>query len=255
MLYIFVAVLAVLLILNFFMLLVLRQMMGATGRQIEKDAGRLFGMYDELLEEKSQMLESLRREEEEFKLRLSMDGKGEGKGRKSAVSFAFAPDPGPVAEFQDRDFAQLYGKVKSAFLVSPEDVAAEFKQQIGKADPAEMNVREALKDLRKTLNFESLYQLSCLPKEQQRQVLDAAFGEEPVYQAWAEEYPERGAAAFSSWLDQALSEADGTLVIKTASAASGEKKKPQDGIIWQEDPSICEGVKILYKNRLYDYSV
>lgn len=255
MLYIFVAVVAVLLTLNFFMLLVLRQMIGATGRQIEKDAGRLFGMYDELLEEKSQVLENLRQEEEELKLRLPMDDKGERNGRKSAGSSAFAPEPGPVAEFQDRDFAKLYGKVKSAFLVSPEDVAEEFKRQIGKADQAERKVGEALKELRQTLDFESLYQLSCLPKAQQRQVLDAAFGEEPVYQAWAAEHPEQGASAFSLWLDQALAEADGTLVIKTASAAAREEKKPQDGIIWQEDPSICEGVKVLYKNRLYDYSV
>lgn len=70
MLYIFLAVMAVLLVMNVFMLLVLRQMAGATGRQIEKDAGRLFGVYDEMLEEKGRELEALQLQEAELLERI-----------------------------------------------------------------------------------------------------------------------------------------------------------------------------------------
>lgn len=259
MLYIFVAVLAVLLVLNFFMLMVLRQMMGATGRQIERDAGRLFGMYDEMLEEKSRKLEELRQEEETLKARLLRCGTMAGTGTESPAISLFPAPPASPAEFQDRDFTKLYGKVKTAFSVSPEEMAQAFqsqmKQENGGAALKESRETQAVREMREALDFESLYQLLILSKEEQRQVLDAAFGEEPVYKAWAGAHPTGGAAAFCSWLDGQLKEAEETLVVKVSKEAALGEKAPLDGVVWQEDPSICEGVKILYKNRLYDYSV
>ena len=94
MVYVFLAVLMVLVIMNVFMLFILRQMAGAAGRQIERDAGRLFGMYDRMLEEKSRRLELLKEEEEKFLLAME---KKRQKERENGFSKAVPKGPKPQA--------------------------------------------------------------------------------------------------------------------------------------------------------------
>ena len=73
MLYIVIAVLIILVVMNLFMVLVLRQMVLSTGKQIEKDAVRLFSAYDGIIEKKSQKLRQLEEELEEKKQDQKME--------------------------------------------------------------------------------------------------------------------------------------------------------------------------------------
>ena len=240
MFYIFLAVLAVLLVMNMFMLIVLRQMTGATGRQIEKDAGRLFGVYDEMLEEKSRKLEALRHEEAELEDRIKKKGQTAETAPKTAVS-AFTGIPPVPAEFQDKDFARMYGMVKSAFSVSGEAMADAFSESLKPERADQAKRRELLEEMRKLLDFDSLYRILVLPPDQQKQVLESVFsGENGVlYREWEQKDGTGGVLGFSDWLDRERKYSDRSVVVKTS----------------KEDPSICEGVKILYQDQLYDYSV
>lgn len=260
MLYIFLAVLAVLLVMNVFMVIVLRQMTGATGRQIEKDAGRLFGVYDEMLEEKSRRIQELERKEEEL-LRKIQEKQRTLAPVKAAAGPAFQGTPAVPAAFQDKDFAQMYGKVKAAFDVSGEALAENFKKSREPESRAQARRRELLKEMRELLGFDSLYQLSILPAGQQKEVLLSAFSGEDrdIYLEWEQEDGKNGVLGFSDWLDQQVKRSDRGLVVKASEAELAERgdngRNGGEDVCWEKDPSICEGVKIFYQDRLYDYSV
>lgn len=259
MLYIFVAVLAVLLVMNVFMLLVLRQMLGATGRQIEKDAGRLLGTYDAMLEKKSRRLEELQKQEEELLARMKAE---EGKERAHVPERRAAAPKAPAepAKFQEKDFSYLYGRIKETFSVEGETLAREFQSHLTPETEQEALRRRTLEEMRRLLDFDSLYELTVLPPAQQRQVLEQVFTGDSgsVYREWEETGGGMDALAFSEWLDMRLQEVSRHLTVKTAPGRTGERsleRKEGQDTVWKEDDSICEGVKLRYQNRLYDYSV
>lgn len=260
MLYIFLAVLAVLLVMNIFMVIVLRQMTGATGRQIEKDAGRLFGVYDEMLEEKSRRLQELESKEKELLARIQ-EKQRELAPVKAAVSPAFQGSPAAPAAFQDKHFAKMYGRVKAAFDVSGEKLAEEFKKRREPESQAQARRRELLKDIRELLDFNSLYQISILPVRQQKEVLLSAFSGEDreIYLEWEQEDGKNGVLGFSDWLDRQVKRSDRRLTVKASEAEMAEDRgcsgNGGEDVCWEKDSSICEGVKIFYQDRLYDYSV
>lgn len=259
MLYIFVAVLAVLLAMNVFMLLVLRQMLGATGRQIEKDAGRLLGSYDALLEKKSRRLEELQKQEAALLVRMQEEAEQE-KMRIPERKTAVPKVPAEPADFQEKDFSYLYGRIKENFSADGKALAREFESHLMPETEKEALRRRTLEEMRRVLDFDSLYELAVLPTDQQRQVLGQVFAGDSgsVYREWEETDGRKDALAFSEWLDTRLQEVSRHLTVKTAPGQMGEMNPQREGgleTVWEEDNSICEGVKLLYQNRLYDYSV
>lgn len=256
MLYIFLAVMAVLLVMNVFMLLVLRQMAGATGRQIEKDAGRLFGVYDEMLEEKGRELEALQLQEAELLERIR-EQELALEPAKALPAPSFNGAPAVPARFQDRCFTEMYGKVKESFSVSGEELAEELKNSRDPESPAQEARRKTLEEMRRLLDFDSLYRIAILPPAQQKQVLSGIFqGEDgAIWQEWQSASGNGGVLGFSDWLDHELVLLDRSVVIKAPAAQLAKGKAGRPDVRWEADPSICEGVRLLYQDRLYDYSV
>lgn len=242
MLYIVIAVLLVLLFLNVFMLLILKQMLAATGKQIEKDAGRLFGAYDGLLEQKSAQLAALKQEEADLRASIRK-ARREARARRKQES---APPVRTATEsiapgYRDSGFAGAYRKVKEAFDFSEEAIRNRFEEGLSEPDPADTERLSLCREIRRGLHFENVYRLALMPEEQQRAVLlDVLTREErALYEAWSAEAHPADAAAFAAYLDAEIRRLSDEVVVRTA----------------EDDPSICEGVKIYYKNRLYDYSI
>lgn len=256
MLYIFLAVMAVLLVMNIFMLLVLRQITGATGRQIEKDAGRLFGVYDEMLEEKGRELEALRLRETELLERIREQEQAL-EPAKAVPAPSFNGVPAVPARFQDRCFSEMYGKVKAAFSVSGEELADAFQKSREPESPAQARRRKTMEEMRELLDFDSLYRIAILPSGQQKQVLSGIFqGEDgEIWREWQTVSGSGGVLEFSDWLDHELALLDRSVLIKAPVSELADGKAGHQNVRWEADPSICEGVKLLYQDRLYDYSV
>lgn len=256
MLYLFIAVLAVLLIMNVFMLFVLRQMAGATGRQVEKDAGRLFGIYEEMLEEKSRQLEELCLEEEQIRERLKARELQQAASGEKGQTFAPVP-PGKQAEFHDASFARTYNRVKETFSMPVKEAAEQFCENIPKETEEQRSRRECLESIRAALDFDNLYRISILETTRQKRLLEEIFtGEQAgILKEWRESGQGTSVTDLSDWLDVQLAFLAQTVVVKVSSAGMQPKEQPDGPIVWEEDESICEGVKILYKDRLYDYSI
>ncbi len=252
MLTIFIAVFAVLLVMNVFMLIVLRQMTGATGRRIEKDAARLFGTYEELIGKKSGEVEELQQKKEELEASIRAL-KEEALQTPQTGSLPVHNPPVTQARFQEEDFFGTYSRIKESFLAEPKELVSRFKAEQAPETEEEAGLRRTLEHMRELLSFEVLYKLSILPLSLQRQVLSESFSgpEAKVYADWAQENA-GGALEFSAWLKERSELLSDLLVVRTP---EGGQKGETENTLWQEDGSICEGVKLRYKDRLYDYSV
>lgn len=254
MIYVFLAVLAVLVIMNVFMLFILRQMAAATGRQVERDAGRIFGMYDGILEEKSRQLELLRQEEEA--LCRSIEKKKEERGQ-NAISQTVSKGPKPqvrTAVFRDASFARTYNRVRQSFLVPAAEMVREFKEQLPAETDREREWRMCLEGIQDIFTFDNLYRISILPPERQEELLSGILDERQfaLYSEWKDGHPGGSAADFSQWLDGALASVSDQVIVKASPEQAEEK---ESGALWEADSSICEGIKLIYRDRLYDYSI
>lgn len=254
MVYVFLAVLIVLVIMNVFMLFILRQMAGAAGRQIERDAGRLFGMYDQMLEEKSRRLELLKEEEEKFLLAMEKKRQEE---RENGFSKAVPKGPKPqafTAVFRDSSFARTYNQVRQSFGIPVSEMVRELCQSLPKDTEKEREWRSVLEGMRQILTFENLYQISILPLKRQEELLAQVFDGKQlaVYEEWKKEHPNGSAVDFSQWLEGAFASVSDQVTVRSSPAQAAE---PEEGVCWEADPAICEGIKLIYRDRLYDYSI
>lgn len=258
MIYVLIAVLAVLAAMIGFMLLVLRQMGHAAGQQIEKDAGRLFGLYDELLEEKSRQLKELYEEEAALKERmerLAQTG-SRGEGREARLPAPLLCQPA----FHDEEFSHHYNQVRTLFSMDKKAFVLDFKKQLPAPEDNEKKTHNLLLNIRSLLGFESLYRLSILPPSSLQEILEEVLTEEQagIYHNWREENPEGTVSDFSDWLDYRLSLTGDTLTVKVSPSwfeENGAHSLNTEGICWMPDPSVCEGLRLLYRGYLYDYSI
>lgn len=273
MIYMFAAVCFVLLIMNLFMLFVLRQMVKSTGRRIEKDAGRIFASYEELIEKESGRLQELMEETETLRTKRedvsvpSVSGLPGGGQHSPSVRTISAP-------FQEEDFQALYRKIKKEFQYPPEELIRNLKRETQEEVLQDRGRKQLLQSLMEMLDFEVLYQISTLTESRQREIMEEVLtGEEyGLYQEWKAAFPERDVIAFADWLALEYAKLDTVITVRIPEEREGitdpsdsredsvmtdteEKISGQDGVQFQTDPSICEGIRVYYRGRLYDYSI
>lgn len=255
MLYIFIAVLLVLAVMNLFMLFVLRQMVRLTGKQVERDAGRLFGMYDELIEKKSRQLEELEKERERIKsLSAISETEKSGAGEMSLpVQISGTVKEAP---YQDEAFSRTYRRVKAEFAFSPSQLAKALKDEEAESGE-ERALRQVFKALEELLDFENLYRLSSLNLEQQEALLKEILSPEEaqVFCQWKKMQKSGDIVGFADWVKAENARLDSKMTVQIPLEVL-EVNEAEDGeVLYQEDSSICEGARIVYKGRMYDYSI
>ena len=256
MIYLFIAVLLVLVLMNVFMLLVLRQMARATGKQVEKDAGRLFGMYDSLIEEKSQELQALSEEKERLEAEMPPAGRKEETPVLTALPVGISPSVGE-SRFQDETFSGAYRRVKKEFSFVPEELAGAVKEAVLETRE-EKALRQGLSSLSELLSFDNLCRISALSGEQQEALFEELLTPEQkaLFRPWRESRSGMDAVAFSDWVKTELARLDTRIVVQIP--GEGEKTEEgqrEDGIVYEESPALCEGARILYKGRMYDFGI
>ncbi|MDO4269107.1 MAG: hypothetical protein Q4C73_11600 [Eubacteriales bacterium] len=255
MLYIFIAVLLVLAAMNLFMLFVLRQMVRLTGKQVERDAGRLFGMYDELIEKRSRQLEELELEMERIGRLPGLSGSADTGAEKNPLPVQLSAGT-KAAPYQDESFSRTYRKIKTEFSFSPGQLARALKDQEEESE-AEKALRQTLNSLEELLDFDNLYRLSVLSSEQQETLLKELFSREEaaLFHQWGQTQGSRDIVRFADWVKAEKERLDGKMTVQIPASTLAAAPADSGDICYQEDSSICEGARIVYKGRMYDYSI
>lgn len=255
------AVLLVMLAMNGVIFYILRTAVRTTEHQVREHFTRQMSVFDSTVEEKQirsreldEQLADMRKEAEDMReiidvLKSSPFYKPhKSKGEKLV----------PVAHYVDSKFFEDYRKAKDLMAVlDKKAIVEEVREQLSYQGDKERYAD--ICSLMDTLNFETVYHLETVPSGEQLQVLDETLKEKQhglflEYVKGLEKPLEFSVLSFLDWLRIQRSEEDPTLYVYT-----GEKQDNLDHMASDVktcyDENICEGVRLVYQNQVYDYSI
>lgn len=250
MLYIVIAVLIILVVMNLFMVLVLRQMVLSTGKQIEKDAVRLFSAYDGIIEKKSQKLRQLEEELEEKKQNQKM----ESTFRQEEASTRASGEACVVTgRYRDETFCSDYQMVKENFCTDPGEILKRIQKEL----PRENRTLAVIDGILEKFSFDICYEMLTLSEEQQDQILNEFLepDEQALREAYIRETGIRQLQPFYQWLLAQKRMLDQSIELRVGTSLRKRAEELEDQAVPSYEPEICEGFQVKAGNRLYDYSI
>ena len=255
------AVLLVMLAMNGLIFYILRTAVRTTEHQVREHFSRELTVFGDTVEEKQRrsmeldsQISDMKKEADDMKEIIDVLKSSpfyrphKNKGEKLA----------PLAHYVDRKFFENYRTAKDLMAVlDKKAIVEEVQRQVSyHGDRARY---AQLCDLIGTLNFDTVYQLETVPAEEQLQVLDETLKEKQhelflEYVKGLEKPLNFSVLSFLDWLRLQRSEEDPTLYVYT-----GEKQDNLDHMASNVktcyDENICEGVRLVYQNQVYDYSI
>ncbi len=216
--------------------------------------------YDKDFKEKMNRLEELKESKEEVEQEikvLKMDYNA------MQVSRFYKPRPVireayiPVSHYIDNGFFSDYKTAKNLLVMDKRQIIRTVLERF----PYEGDLKryDAARSILDKLNFSAVYDLCTLDKVGQLRTLDETLSK-PEH-ALFEEFCQPCDTAedfevldFVSWLRQIVS-----IESPILTAYLGEQGENYDdvadNVVCQFDKNVCEGIRIVYQGRLYDYSI
>lgn len=239
--YIFVVVLAVLVVLNVFMTVIVKRVAGEVSRQIRGDAERLFALYDRLLSKKSEAL----------------------KGTSPAEIVSGAPQscPSPAAEVQQNPFAPGAAYAEPDFVQAYQAVQRGFsfdKESLVRRAAAQAGGREGkiASEILRQLSFECVYRISLLPPPKQRALLEEVLSPEQraLLKKFGSQEKTFQVIHFYDWLRR-LSISDSSLVQVRTSRPGESFAQVGSSVVTTYSSRLCGGIEIIADGKLYDFGI
>lgn len=249
MLGVFLVVLVIMLAMNGFIFAALRNLADRVGGQINQEAARQLTVYDEILDRKSGELHSLQEKVYMAAAQLAEAGTGapppcrDQPRREPLISST-------VSAYRPQNFCNDYRQIKTRFQVNlPEAIDALHPE-------SNSDTYVLLQQLNDLLSFNVRYSMLGYSSDFQLSQLEAILPPQAmaVINRYLEEHDRFDILNFCDWLGAALGEQDNRVRVYTAQAQPPEPNSSLP-IEFREDADICEGFRLLYKGKLYDYSI
>lgn len=254
------AVLIVMLAMNGVIFYILRTAVHATEHQVREHFARQMTIFEGTVEEKQ-------RQSKELDDKLSSMKKEAGDMKeiidvlKSSPFYQPHKSEGdklvPLAHYVDQKFFDNYRIAKDMLAVL--DKKKIIEQVQGRITySGDVKRYDLVSELLKTLDFDTVYQLETVSGEKQLEVLDEALQGE-AHEAFIEYV--KGLAdpltfritEFVDYLRVIQSANDPTLYIYTGDQTDSFGDDTRTKTIY--DKNICEGLKLVYQDQVYDYSI
>jgi len=163
----------------------------------------------------------------------------------------------PVAHYIDNEFFSDYKKAKRLLVMDKAQIIRTvFEKYPYEGDINRYNLANSIKD---KLNYNAMYDLCTLPKVEQLQALNEGLTPEEV--DLLEEYIKTlldpgkfDIIGFINWIKFVVNEESPILT-----AYLGEEDEDYsdvaENVVCLYDKNVCEGIRIVYQGRLFDYSI
>lgn len=212
-------------------------------QRLKKEVFRYIKVYNTYLEESAA-------KEEGATTYTDLRIKEESVGIPADPAIPFIAKNAPM---QKQDFFADYLKIRSAFQANPARVLKEFPKESVSGEQV-TRYRQMLEKL----SFDTVYKISCLQEEQQKEVLREVFSEEErmileQYEA-SLVYP-FSVTEFVLYLKAKSRELDDTVYLFTREPESLGLSATSEQLQICKDENLCEGFQIMQGNRLYDYGL
>lgn len=227
------------------------------GQSVRDRSLTLLSTYDGLLEERSLQLKELdqglaraRMELEQVKQsgRTNAPAAAEKEPEGDPMAFLKAVERISGTEYRDAGGGTLYRRIRENFDLTPEDVLPAFiARAVRQAGPAGQ--------LLEKLEYEAVYRLSTLPREEQLELLTQVLApeERKLVEDYASLHRQFDSIAFYDYLQSRAAEEPGPVCLRVPPTAAAGRYPGQVEVVVDED--ICEGFQVEADNILYDYCV
>lgn len=258
---IFGAVLAVMVILNLFMAFVIRQIVVITNRQVRQHVTRELESCTAAVDQKMEEIQEMEREKEKLQSEISSL---EGVVMSLKTSPFYAPRPIarelfiPTARYIDNTFFDNH-KVVSDMMkgVDQKEIVRNIRERYaytGNRDDYDTACR-----LLDFLGVDTAYELCTVsPQLQVASLQEALSGQDRKmldrFLASLGEDEEFDALSFRTYLKEIRTEQDPVMYIRTGDREMDCSDWGGD-LVHQYDSNISEGLKIIYQNQSFDFSI
>lgn len=202
--------------------------------------------YDNLIELKSKQLEDLNNPyKKSNKLKKEADKYCENAF--SDIYYEFL-----IPNYKDEAMFKNYKLINEKFTVNNKNIIIDFINN--KINFKSENAYNRLQRLNEKLNFDLIYKLNLLDSQKQMSYLRKKIGEDE--KKYLDKYgsDKFNIIDFKNYIEDLLQKNDPTIYIKVGKVDENyDYLNSQIKTIYDE--KICKGIKIIYKNKIYDYSL
>lgn len=250
---IFVASVLVMLVMIAFMTLVVISLSQKLGKKIRDNVIRDLSSYDLLIKNKTAVIEQLNRELLDKKEELRGAKAVSFKDSKKASSINATALSGNEHGFIHRSFVDDYRTIRASFDFDKQRILTDISQI--KVNSSAKELQDVLKKILEKLTFESVYKMSSLSQESQLEILKECFDEKEkhIINQFLQENNSFDIIEFYSWLKNIYMSVDDTIYVKSFEDAN--YSVPEKNVSVEVADDICDGMQVVYQNRLFDYSL
>lgn len=258
---IFIAVLVVLAVLIYFMVVILKSVASEANGKVEEYFLHRIKDYDNRFDAKFSDMNEMYVEHELLSRRLKSV---KNELVASRVSTFYAPRPIqrdifiPTARYIDNDFFEEYKITKDKLLgINKQEV---IDNVIAKTEyTGDMSKYQAVCSILDKVNFDAMYDLVSVDPDEQLQVMKECLEDKELemLDSYMEEFTDEDEfeiLGFSDYLKR-IKEQNDPHVFVFVGINEDDYSNEERMIVCSEDDNICEGLKIIYQHKVYDYSI
>ena len=262
MLAVFAAIFLVMGVMIYFITLSLRIVTENASKKVNSYFLSKLQEYDDDFVDKLDELEQLQEEKEKLQQEiriLKMDHSAMQPSRFYKPRPVIRDSYIPIARYIDNGFFEDYKLAKTLLVMDKEDIIRTIMQKF----PYEGNMKryETAKAILEKLNFEAIYDLCSISQKEQLQVLNEELNadEADLFEEYAKEVKldsikDFKILGFHSWLKEVVNE-ESPMLVAYLGDQSEDYSYISPYVDCQFDKNVCEGIRIVYQKRLYDYSI
>lgn len=251
----FIAVVVVLVLMNGFMIFVLRAIAQRTERQIESNIVNQLSVYDQLVADQSNELSLLRAQEDAIRARIAelsatqqAPAIPKGQDKPAAPTPAFDKTP----RYLDGSFADYYARVRRGFHINKTAALLGVLDRV-RPDADQSDICNAVL---KKLSLDERFRLLGLDKQAQRTQIAGLLSdaERKTLTDFESQHGDFNFDEYLAYVKDLAQETSPVIRIITGDV-NDDFSMFGDRFITEYDPNIIDGMVIKCGNRLYDFSI
>lgn len=249
---IFIAVAVILVLLNLFFVFIIRALGARIGNFAQSNMLRQSSVFDELILRKEETLQGLLSSIDAANLRLR--DLAETTQTKTDYGVPLEHHAVIPGNYMNPDFSRGYKQIRENFLYDKGSLVRRMTQYF--QDDPEDGVTLAARAIIEMMDSDTCYLLSTLSPEDQFEVLSDTFDmkQNVLLKVYEGVEPNFEGFEFVNWLKEYIFKNGNDIVVRTG-MASDNFDAIDDRIRTEFDDSLIEGLYVIHKGILYDYSI
>lgn len=248
-----VAIISVIMIVNGFLFFAIKNISKKLNDEMKKSILSNLSVYDEIIEKKETRLNELNKELLDLKLEFESYQIESKKDTSNNIIVTSINSDEDTTVYEDDTFYENYSLIRNEFRVNYKEIVKEFLFNDNENDRETYNL---YKSLLEKFNLDVYYSILKFDEEVREDRVKEILSEKElkILDEFKNESKVFDIELFYNYLKEKVRVLNPNLII-LGNSNSKYLEKMDLRINFKEDESIVEGIKILYKGKIFDYSL